>query len=478
MKIAMTEDHKSNVYTEEKYTQIEELTAAVAQSKYLPQLHIYPKAGLMNDPNGLAYFNQKYYVFFQWYPFAPVHGLKHWGKTTSKDLVDWSEQEMALIPDRDYEKNGCYSGNAFEYQDKLYLYYTANFKTPTGKVPKQALAIMDKDEKITKVDQPIIDSGIKGFSGELRDPFVFAKNGSFYMLLGGSKFTGEEHAGFGEKGVLLLYRSENLLDWDYQGVIDLPIDTGYMLECPSIIEVDGKDVLFLSPMGITPDETRFKNRFATVYLVGKLDLENLTFKAEHWDELDAGFDFYAPQAFYKEKQPLMMAWFGCGEPEYPVVEPWQHGLTFTQKLQLNQEKLLRFPADELLEVFSKEEKINGETIVSNATTYHLHLTDGFDFRVGSVEDYWSFSYNAEKEEACISRVGLAQKIDETFGFERKTVLENLTVVDLFVDNSFVEIYLNEGEKVFSLSVFQENCQTIHSLNQKLVGSLYQKEVTD
>ncbi|OJG43020.1 sucrose-6-phosphate hydrolase [Enterococcus gilvus] len=429
----------------------------------------------MNDPNGLAYFNQKYYVFFQWYPFAPVHGLKHWGKTTSKDLIHWSEQEPALIPDRHYEKNGCYSGNAFEYEDKLYLFYTANFKTPAGKIPKQALAIMDKDEKIIKVEKLIIDSGVEGLSGELRDPYVFSRNGLFYMLLGGSKFEGDEHPGFGEEGVLLLYKSENLLDWNYQGLIDLPIDTGYMLECPSLIEVDGKEVLFLSPMGMASDETRLNNRFATVYLVGELDLEERIFKTDQWDEMDAGFDFYAPQAFYKEKQPLMMAWFGCGEPEYPVDEQWQHGLTFTQKLHLKHGKLLRFPVDEILGAFSEGENVTTKSIMPNTSTYHLQLTDGFDFRVGSKEDYWSFTYDTDKEEACISREGLDQIIDETFGFERKAKVKHLTVVDVFVDNSFVEIYLNEGEIVFSFRVFQQITGTIYSTAHILVGTLNKKK---
>lgn len=470
--------HKTNVYTEEKQAQLAELTEAVAKSDYLPQLHIYPKAGLMNDPNGLAYFNQKYYVFFQWYPFGPVHGLKHWGKTTSTDLINWSEQEPALIPNQSYEKNGCYSGNAIEYQERLYLFYTANFKTPEGKIPKQAVAIMDKNEQITKVKQPIIDSEIPGLSGELRDPYVFSKNGIFYMLLGGSKFIDREHAGFGEEGVLVLYRSENLLDWGYQGLIDLPIDTGYMLECPSVIEVDGKDVLFLSPMGMASDGTRFRNRFATVYLVGELDVENLTFKTDDWDELDAGFDFYAPQAFYKGREALMMAWFGCGEPEYPVSEQWKHGLTFTQKLKLNRGKLCRFPAEEIIDAFSSVERVDTKVVKPETSTYHLHLTAGFNFRIGSAQDYWSFSYDVDKEEASISRAGLALKIDEIFGYERKSTIKELTTIDVFIDNSFVEIYLNEGEKVFSFRVFQQQPETINSLDQNLIGMIYYKKFID
>ena len=46
-----------------------------------------------------------------------------------------------LIPDQEYEKNGCYSGNSIEADGKLYLYYTANYKDRTGKrSQKQAMA--------------------------------------------------------------------------------------------------------------------------------------------------------------------------------------------------------------------------------------------------------------------------------------------------------------------------------------------------
>ena len=45
-------------YVEDKHRPyLEELSEFVSQSEYLPKYHIYPKSGLMNDPNGLAYFN-------------------------------------------------------------------------------------------------------------------------------------------------------------------------------------------------------------------------------------------------------------------------------------------------------------------------------------------------------------------------------------------------------------------------------------
>ena len=178
----------------EKYTYIqpqhhlylEELKHFVSKSKYLPRYHIYPKCGLMNDPNGLAYFNNQYHVFYQWFPFEPNHGMKHWGHCVSDDLVNWKEEDVALIPDQEYEKNGCYSGNAIEKDEILHLFYTANYKLENGKIPKQALAYMDKDGHITKeMTNPVIDGAPAKMTGEIRDPFVFEKNGEYYMLLGG-----------------------------------------------------------------------------------------------------------------------------------------------------------------------------------------------------------------------------------------------------------------------------------------------------
>ena len=65
-----------------------------------------------------------------------------------------------------------------------------------------------------------------------------------------------------------------------------------------------------------------------------------------------------------------------------------------------------------------------------------------------------------------------------FGYERKATIKDLTTIDVFVDNSFVEIYLNEGEKVFSFRVFQEKTENIYSLDKNLIGMIYHKKFID
>ncbi|MBS7578027.1 MULTISPECIES: sucrose-6-phosphate hydrolase [unclassified Enterococcus] len=459
---------KEKYYRAEDQEILSELENQVSRSQYLPKYHIYPKAGLMNDPNGLAYFEGKYHVFFQWYPFDAVHGLKHWGHTASKDLIHWSDQEIALIPDQEFEKNGCYSGNAIEHDGHLFLFYTANYKTSAGKIAKQAMAIMSSDGKIEKLDKPIIDGAPDGLSGELRDPFVFKRNQQFYMLLGGGKFNGVSRNGFGDEGVLLIYQSENLYDWHYLGLIDLPIDTGYMLECPSLIKVDGQDVLMLSPMGISETALQFKNRFATVQLVGHLDIENLKFVSSSDEvlEIDSGFDYYAPQAFYGEHhQAISFAWFGCGEPIYTTdQEKWKHGLTMPQKLTINANKLYRFPVPELLAAFDELTPINSKDLQIESRYYRLHLEGNYNIAIGDKNDKWTLKYDSTTSLVTLSRAGLAMQIDSEYGELRQAKIEKLNAVDIFVDNSFVEIYLNEGERTFSFRSFQDNVGKLQLLD--------------
>src|SRR6187551_1815730 len=74
-------------------------TANSYKEQYRPQIHFSPKEHWMNDPNGMVYYNGIYHLFFQYYPGGTVWGPMHWGHATSKDLVHWQHQPIALYPD-------------------------------------------------------------------------------------------------------------------------------------------------------------------------------------------------------------------------------------------------------------------------------------------------------------------------------------------------------------------------------------------
>ena len=74
-----------------------------------PQLHFTPRRGWNNDPNGLAYFNGEYHMFYQANPFGLENWNKHWGHAVSTDLVHWTELPPAIYP----VKGGAHSGGSF-----------------------------------------------------------------------------------------------------------------------------------------------------------------------------------------------------------------------------------------------------------------------------------------------------------------------------------------------------------------------------
>lgn len=447
-------------YLEEKHQKyLEELANYVQNSKYLPKFHIYPQSGLMNDPNGLAYFNGEYQIFYQWFPFEASHGMKHWARVVSKDLTDWEWKGTALIPNKEYEKNGCYSGNAIEKDGKLYLFYTANYKIENGRIPKQAVAFMDKKGNIEKYEKnPIISGAPEGFTGDIRDPFVFEKNGQYYMLLGGRTEN--------EEGKLLLYKSSDLLKWDYEGILEIGINNiGFMYECPSYIQVDGKDVLIFSPMGLAPNGDRYHNQFTSLYMIGNLDLEKKRFTVEFMDELDCGFDFYAPQVFYgKDKKPLMIGWFGCGEQVLPTdKEMWRHGLTMARELHIVDGKLYTNPVKEMDKVY-KHLEISKCLNCVPAEKYYITETEILKnteknepviLQFGTDNDNWKLIVDFKRNRITLDRNGLAQKFDEKYGLERSCSIKKTDKVKLkiYVDNSFVEICINDGERMMSSRVF-------------------------
>ncbi|MFQ7057054.1 MAG: hypothetical protein ACLRQX_00140 [Turicibacter sanguinis] len=65
-----------------------------------------------------------------------------------------------------------------------------------------------------------------------------------------------------------------------------------MWECPDFAEIDGKDLLIFSPQGVEVQGEKYKNLFNVTYVIGKLDLDQLIFEVESFDEFERGFDFY------------------------------------------------------------------------------------------------------------------------------------------------------------------------------------------
>lgn len=162
------------------------------------RFHLEPPAGLLNDPNGLAWYRGVYHVYFQWNKFEKNHSYKEWGSFASDDLVHWQFQGSALVPDQPYDQNGVYSGSALEIDGKLCLYYTGNVKHQGLRNSRQCLAVTEDGRRYLKLG-PVLEKP-DGYTPHFRDPKVFrGENGWYYMLIGAQQASG--------RGALALARS-------------------------------------------------------------------------------------------------------------------------------------------------------------------------------------------------------------------------------------------------------------------------------
>ncbi len=457
---------------EERYQRYEDvstealidLKSTVNQSPYRQTFHIQPETGLLNDPNGLIYANGTYHVSHQWFPLGAVHGLKYWYHYTSEDLIHFTSQGPILKPDTQYDSHGVYSGSAFLFDGQIYYMYTGNHRDEDWqRHASQMLAKVETDGTIHKFPKPVIAAPPEGYTQHFRDPKVFHHDGALYAVIGAQTVQ--------EEGCLLLYRSEDAIHWTFEGQVETDLaQFGYMWECPDYFRVDEHDIIMFCPQGIDAEGDHFKNIYQSGYLMGQFDIENQVMQHGDFTELDAGFDFYAPQTFEgKEGQRILIGWMGLPDTQYPTDEEgWAHCLTLPRELSVENGILKQRPIQALQHL-----RTNEETALGYANKYQrqLHPYEGkqyemlidvldneataiyFELRTSKTATT-VIEYHTRTQEIVLDRSEsgpLPQPVDGTRRTTR--LITPLTQLQIFVDTSSIEIFCNDGERVLTSRIF-------------------------
>ena len=428
--------------------------------------HIQPETGLLNDPNGFSYYNGEYHLFYQWFPLGPVHGLKYWYHTKSRDLVHWENVGIGLAPGDCFDSHGAYSGSAIEHNDKLHLFYTGNTRDKNwARHPYQCMAIMNQSGNILKkLDKPVITKVPKEYTDHFRDPKVWKEGDTFYIIIGAQRMN--------KTGCVVLYSSSNLIDWMFEGEITTRMNPfGYMWECPDYFELQSKGVFIFSPQGLEPEGDNYQNIYQSGYVLGeKLDLHQRILQHGDFIELDRGFDFYAPQTMVDpEGRRLLVGWMGLPEIEYPTDRnEWAHCLTIPRQLSIRDDRLVQQPVQELQTLRKKryeaEDTLINETCMYDGfagTTYELICEFeqvnagefGIEFRAGG-EEKTVVKYDAFQRKVILDRTLSGEEVGVTYGTVRVCKLEADTIkFHLFVDSSSVEVFVNDGTEIFTSRIF-------------------------
>lgn len=424
--------------------------------------HIEMPFGLVNDPNGLSYFNGKYHIFYQWNPFGCEHKTKHWALVKTTDFVNFTKPEIILKPEDWFDKNGCYSGGAYVKDDILKLFYTGNVKNEKDERESyQCIVDYNKDGSFEKRG-PIIPKQPDGYTAHFRDPMIFVNEGIYYMVLG----VQTENL----TGAALIYKSDDIEKWELVGELETNMkDFGYMWECPNIIKVnDDKYAFLFSPQGLEAEEFKNQNIYQSGYVIGNLDFKVPQLKNHsEFKEIDMGFDFYAPQVFTHNDKNIMIGWVGMPDKdsEYPSGENggWMFPLTLPRVLEYKDNVLYQKPLKEVENlrekqiVSVKDLYINEYSLDLDSRNIEIDLellleeSTFIDFKFVFRDEYINLTYNKENGVCIIDRNNM--KLGGKGIRKFKLNVDKTLKLHMFIDNSVMEIYYQEGLETTTLMYF-------------------------
>lgn len=417
---------------------------------YRNKFHLMPPIGWMNDPNGFIFYRGQYHLFYQYYPYDSIWGLMHWGHAVSDDGVNWKDLPVALAPDQDYDKNGCFSGTAYVKDDILYLVYTGYSKEDGKRRQVQCLARSSDGINFEKFDKnPIIhEQHSEGLCpiADFRDPKFLKKGETYYMFVAAKTFN--------NLGQILVFTSNDLINWSKGQVFLEGNETqGGMWECPDIFNLDGKDVLIMSPINMPTQNFEFTNHSSTVAFIGQIDWNHLKFKTANIHEIDYGMDFYAPQTTRNnQNEQIMTAWMQMWHRTpitHQLNHKWIGNMVLPRVLSVKDNRLRQRPINSIYDYlklerikFSNSNKLGSEL---NYIHFSVYRDEPFELKlVASLHEEISLSYDTKKLR--LSRVNSGHRIIGNEGDDytsRSIVIHEDLDLEIFIDTSSIEVFIND-----------------------------------
>jgi beta-fructofuranosidase len=431
-----------------------------------PHYHFAAEIGWINDPNGFIHYNGEYHLFYQYNPYSTVWRDIHWGHAATKDFIRWDYKPVALANDRWYDANGCFSGSAVEKDGMLYLMYTGHVTGEDGRVvQRQCLAVSEDGIHFEKHPaNPVIgerELPDRYMPCDFRDPKVWREaDGHYYCVLA---VRNEQR-----RGEIVMFRSEDLVHWRFHSSVYRTEEAqNLLLECPDFFHLDGKDVLIFSVMPCDPEYAgQVANHVA--YAVGRLDFGTGRFEPEARGVLDRGPSFYAPQTTAGPGgERLLIGW----------MQSWRQGglpdgfefngmMTIPRRLRVEGAKLLQQPflpnGEYFAPVHSGEaelapgrapvlltsgsgrillelDRAEAEELKGNVLEFRLQEKDGRAIRV--------------EVDAAAGQIAVRNDYEDGEPGRLDVSTDGGLALELFVDLYSLELFVNGGEQVFSLTSY-------------------------
>ena len=451
-----------------------ETSAGETPKHWAQKYHLMPPCGWMNDPNGLHQFDGVFHAYYQYGPTdANGDGSKMWGHAVSSDLIAWEDRGVALAPDESFDCHGVYSGSALVHDGRVSMFYTGNVKRPnvdgsfdyTNKGREANTVMVDALDNLsfgpkrllmTNVDYP------SDLTCHVRDPKVWdagtARGQLFRRVHGdGSCF---------DQGEVLVFASDDLVNWKLQNRVSSDERFGFMWECPDYFELMGQKLLSICPQGLTGEDWNRRNLYQSGYFTMEGDICS-EYSLNAFRLWDTGFDFYAPQTFEAEDgRRILIGWMGLpGDDSYgndpTVAEGWQHCMTVPRELTVGADgMILQQPVREITRHYSSVAVGEGSFEVAGDTCFDIAVGGVNGAFAATVNDELLLSFKpAEGELPARFEMHFANEDRASAGCGRTVrwePVDDVRNVRIVADVSSVEVFVNDGVLVFSTRMYPES----------------------
>ncbi len=305
-----------------------------------PAVHPRPATGWLNDPNGLAFVEGRWHVFFQFHPHSARHAAIHWGHLSSPDLLSWTEEPIALAPRPGApDAFGCWSGVVTVDRGVPTAVYSGVLDADGAS--SVLLARGDADLRRWVQGTAVVAGPPPGVT-HVRDPFLLEVDGRRWALQGAGLADG--------RGAVLAWSCDDLEDWTYRGVVlasSAGLGPAAVWECPQLFRLGDRWVLVVSLI----EELGRPEPGPVVALLGDLQVgDGLTFVPDTVTAVDTGPACYAPQVLVRPDRVLLWGWsweHGRSAEESDAAG-WSGVLTLPRELTLDGDVLVSTPARELV----------------------------------------------------------------------------------------------------------------------------------
>ena len=406
------------------------------RERFRPVYHHTPLYGWMNDPNGMFYKDGVWHLYYQYNPYGSQWENMHWGHSTSRDLIHWEHQPMALEPDW---LGSIFSGSCVTNGDEVVALYTS-----AGHHQMQSMAVSkDGGRTFQKYSgNPVLTtSDVPDF----RDPRPFWNEDirAWNLILA----AGQE---------MRIYSSKDLKEWKYESSFGKEYGNhSGVWECPDLFKIDNKWVLLcnINPGGPFGGS-------ATQYFIGDFDGKKFTCesmpKVTKW--MDYGKDHYATVSFYNapKNRRVVLAWMSNWQYANQVpTKQFRSANSIPRDLGLfnhgEETYLSVVPSEEMLAVRGQKLKKPTETceiVVDVKGSAVIELANAKGEKV-------VMNYDAQKETFSMDRTKSGDvSFSESFPCETTApTYGSVRQLRIFIDRCSVEAFDSSGKMAMTNLVF-------------------------